>query len=80
MTRRKQRDKPRRTNEIKGQERNLEQQSQKSPNFGLSACSKLKYSTLLCLILKKSICQVKILLCYQDKGHINVIAAQKLIK
>ena len=38
-----------------GQERNLERQSQKE--IGLCACTKLKYSTFLCLILMKSICQ-----------------------
>lgn len=39
--------------------KNNKQTKETSPNFGLWACTKIKYSTFLCLILRKSIRQVK---------------------
>ena len=47
----------------KGQERSLEWQSQ-------CACTKLKYSTFLCLFLRESICQVKNCLFSKTKANL----------
>ena len=55
----------------KGQERTFEQQSQK---IGLCTCTKLKYSTFVCLISKKSICQGKN--CFLSKTKANLVSWQ----
>ena len=65
----------------KGQEKSLKRAIAKrpSPNFGLCECTKLKYSTFLCLILGKSISLVKNGFFSETVAHLRPWQLKKLL-